>query len=137
MNRSKKEKLGSATSGRKPYIFCAQPIVFQLVISNNETSNNFQGSESGEEECTTNPVEAHQQAYVSLQKGNRADYFQNNNNEGLTESVKLKMLEKGKDDEDRHFLLPLVLELRNVPSLHEHDIKTKILNIVKRFKHDT
>lgn len=31
------------------------------------------------------------------------------------------MAEKGKDDEDRHFLLPLLLELRNVPSLHELD----------------
>lgn len=47
------------------------------------------------------------------------------------------MAEKGKDDEDRHFLLPLVLELRNMPSLHELDIKTEILIIVKRFKHNT
>ena len=68
MNRRKKEKLGSATSGMKPYIFFAQLNVFQLVTSNIETSNNFQGSKSGEGECTTNPVEARQQAYVSLQK---------------------------------------------------------------------
>jgi len=31
------------------------------------------------------------------------------------------MAEKGKYDEDQHFLLPLLLELRNVPSLHELD----------------
>jgi len=68
MNRRKKEKVGSATSGMKPYIFFAQLNVFQLVATNKETCNNFQGSKSGKEECTTDPVEAHQQAYVSLQK---------------------------------------------------------------------
>jgi BESS motif. len=51
------------------------------------------------------------------------------------ESVKLKTAEQGKDDEDRHFLLSLVSELRNVPSQHKLDIKTEILNLFKRFKH--
>lgn len=47
------------------------------------------------------------------------------------------MAEQGKDEEDRHFPLPQVLELRSVPSQHELDVKTEILNVFKRFKHNT
>jgi len=42
--------------------------VFELLTTNKETSNNFQGPKSGEEDSTTNAVEAHQQAYVILHK---------------------------------------------------------------------
>jgi hypothetical protein len=54
--------------------------------------------------------------------------------ETLTGSVKLKTAEQGKDDKNQHFLLSLVSELRDVPSQYKLDIKTEILNVLKRFK---
>jgi hypothetical protein len=56
--------------------------------------------------------------------------------EAPTESVKLKTAEQGKDDEDRHFPLSLVSELRNVPAQYELHIKAEILNVLKRSKHN-
>jgi hypothetical protein len=43
----------------------------------------------------------------------------------LTESVKLKMGEQAKDDEDRHFLLSLVSELRDVLLQHKLEVRTE------------
>jgi hypothetical protein len=49
--------------------------------------------------------------------------------EALPEIVKLKSAEQGMDDEDRHFLLSLVSELRNMPPQYKLDIKTEILSV--------
>jgi hypothetical protein len=69
VNRRKKAKSGRAAAGRKQYAFFAQLSFLQLVTTNKETSNNFQGAESSEEVSTTNPVETDQRvAHISPRK---------------------------------------------------------------------
>jgi len=45
------------------------------------------------------------------------------------------MAQQGNDEEDRHFLVSLLSELRNM--LSQHKVKTEILNLVKIFKRNT
>jgi hypothetical protein len=66
VSRRKKTKSGSAASGRKQYVFFAQLRFLQIVTTNKETSNNFQGAESSEEVSTADPVETDQRvAHIS------------------------------------------------------------------------
>jgi len=132
--QNKEFKSGAAAIYRKKYVYFENLKFLQSTMKSSQTGGSMDDDE--EEGSKEDGQEEQEQTEVNQRKQNsRKKKKSNEEDDELIKCLKTRILQKqeaDENDEDRHFLLSLVPDIKKIPPHMKFDFKMRIMTVVSQ-----